>query len=114
MKKKFMTAVLSTLLLIGSMAGCGKADLNDRTDQSSVAGEMSDYNEETDTPEEQSEEDNSSLGGMEGTARQPDHAESIVYMTTDISSEGIPERPAYAGICGADRAWEPDIPVDFR
>ena len=29
MKKKFMAAVLSTVLLIGSMAGCGKADLND-------------------------------------------------------------------------------------
>ena len=57
---------MSTLLLIGSMAGCGKADLNDSTDQSSVAGEMSDHQEETDAPDEQSEEDNSSLGGMEG------------------------------------------------
>ncbi len=89
MKKRFMAAVLSTLLLIGSMAGCGKADLNDSTDQSSVAGEMSDHQEETDAPEEQSEEDNSSLGGMEGTVQQPDHAESIVYMTTDISPEGL-------------------------
>ena len=50
MKKKFMAAVLSTVLLIGSMAGCGKADLNDSTDQSSVAGEMSDHQEETDAP----------------------------------------------------------------
>ncbi len=36
MKKKFMAAVLSTVLLIGSMAGCGKADLNDSTDQPSL------------------------------------------------------------------------------
>ena len=50
---------------------------------------MSDHQEETDAPEEQSEEDNSSLGGMEGTVQQPDHAESIVYMTTDISPEGL-------------------------
>ncbi len=77
MKKRFMAAVLSTLLLIGSMAGCGKADLNDSTDQSSVAGEMSDHQEETDAPEEQSEEDNSSLGGMEGTVQQPDVVQAV-------------------------------------
>ena len=77
MKKKFMAAVLSTLLLIGSMAGCGKADLNDSTDQSSVAGEMSDHQEETDAPEEQPEEDNSSLGGMEGTVQQPDVVQAV-------------------------------------
>lgn len=77
MKKRFMAAVLSTLLLIGSMAGCGKADLNDSTDQSSVAGEMSDHQEETDAPEEQPEEDNSSLGGMEGTVQQPDVVQAV-------------------------------------
>ena len=89
MKKKFMAAVLSTVLLIGSMAGCGKADLNDSTDQPSAAGEMSDHQEKTDDPKEQSEEDNRSLGGMEGTAQQSDHAEAVVYMTTDISPAGL-------------------------
>ena len=45
--------------------------------------------EETDSSKEQSEEDNRSLGGMEGTAQQSDHAEAVVYMTTDISPEGL-------------------------
>ena len=89
MKKKLTAAVLSALLLIGSMAGYGKTDLNDSTDQSSAAGEMSDHNEETDSSEEQSEEDDNSLGGMEETVQQPDHAAPIVYMTTDISPEGL-------------------------
>lgn len=104
MKKKLIAVILS-VLLAGFMAGCGRTELDESANsaggetpsnqtagdagQPSDAGGLSEQNGETDSPAEQSGEENSGLIGAEGTAQQPDDTMPVVYMTTDISPEGL-------------------------
>ena len=101
MKKRFMAAILSTLLLAGSMAGCGKTEPDVSTNHAGEENTSSQTSQPTD--EVGMTEDKGEMGSQaettggenggrdetEGTAQQPNATASVVYMTTDISPEGM-------------------------
>lgn len=105
MKKRLMAVILSTLVLAGSMAGCGKTEPNGSTNnrgevtasnqteeaasQPADEAKMAEDRGEMDSQSETTGEENSGRDETEGTAQQPDGAASVVYMTTDISPEGM-------------------------
>lgn len=106
MKKRIMAVILSTLLLIGIIAGCGKTEPNVSTNNrgevtasDQAAEAASQPSDETGMTEDRGEMDSQAetTGGenggsdeTEGTAQQqPDATASVVYMTTDISPEGM-------------------------
>lgn len=108
MKRKFTVVILSTLLLVGSMMGCGQSNPSSSvdneeesssyqmagdTDMSSVSDKESAHDNETDSSKDQS-------GEADGMNRTEDTA-PVVYMTTDISPEGL--MAVYQAL-----GWEPE------
>ncbi|MBD5526551.1 MAG: DUF362 domain-containing protein [Lachnospiraceae bacterium] len=115
MKKKFIVVILSALLLNGSMVGCGRTNQNNHldnveessadqmaedTDSNAASTEASVLGNEVDSLKERSGEADS-LGGTEGAAQPSENTTPVVYMTTDISSEGL--MAVYQAL-----GWEPD------
>lgn len=105
MKKRFMAVILSTLLLAGSMTGCGRTEPNGSTERAGgestssqtaeAAGQptdeagMAENRGEMGSQAETTGEENGGRDETEGTAQQSDGTAAVVYMTTDISPEGM-------------------------